>query len=301
MKNIQFNPQQISISQGTTVTWTNQETNIQHTTTSDSKTGSETWDSGILQPGQSFNHTFTHPGTYSYHCTVHPMMTASVQVTAVSTPTPTPTSLPTPTQQPIPNTPFPTNTPIPTPTSNSSETNFSLTIGLHDIGLAGDNANQSSQGNMQPQHAVRKITVIVLDTNDQQINQQTGTISFNTNSGVYSGIVAMKNLPTGRYLVKLHVDGFLTKLLPGMQAITAGQVTTFPSIFLINGDITNDNQLDILDYNMIVSCFGDKLHSPSCVNPPSPQSQGSDLNDDGVVDGTDYNIFLRELSVQKGD
>ena len=53
---------------GTQVTWVNRD-NTQHTTTSNSGL----WDSGILNPGQSFSFTFNTPGTYSYICNVHPM------------------------------------------------------------------------------------------------------------------------------------------------------------------------------------------------------------------------------------
>src|SRR5579885_3391181 len=31
------------------------------------------WDSGILNPGQSFSFTFNKPGVYNYICNVHPM------------------------------------------------------------------------------------------------------------------------------------------------------------------------------------------------------------------------------------
>lgn len=55
---------------GTTVTWENRD-NTQHTTTSTASP--PVWDSGILNPGQSFSFTFNTPGTYSYICNVHPM------------------------------------------------------------------------------------------------------------------------------------------------------------------------------------------------------------------------------------
>ena len=60
----------IVVKAGTTVTWENRD-NTQHTTTSTASP--PIWDSGILNPGQQFSHTFSSPGTFSYICNVHPM------------------------------------------------------------------------------------------------------------------------------------------------------------------------------------------------------------------------------------
>jgi LPXTG-motif cell wall-anchored protein len=70
-----FDPGQITVAPGTTVTWVN-EGQAPHTTTADDGT----WDSGTLQPGEDFSFTFDQSGTYTYHCSIHPDMTASVKV-----------------------------------------------------------------------------------------------------------------------------------------------------------------------------------------------------------------------------
>jgi plastocyanin len=75
IQDFSFNPGQMTVPQGTTVTWTN-EGPSPHTTTADD--GS--WDSGTLQQGEDFSFTFDEPGTYTYHCSIHPDMTASVKV-----------------------------------------------------------------------------------------------------------------------------------------------------------------------------------------------------------------------------
>jgi plastocyanin len=54
---------------------------VAHTATSD--TG--VWDSGTLATGQSYSHTFDQPGTYTYHCTIHPFMKGTIVVQAAST------------------------------------------------------------------------------------------------------------------------------------------------------------------------------------------------------------------------
>jgi plastocyanin len=73
--NFAFGPQVVAIKAGTTVHWTNMDTEA-HTVTSD--TGA--FGSPVLQPGAGYSYTFTKPGTYSYHCTIHPFMTAKVVV-----------------------------------------------------------------------------------------------------------------------------------------------------------------------------------------------------------------------------
>ena len=80
-----FSPAMLTIKVGTSVRWTNNGPSA-HTTTSDMGV----WDSHVLSPpgsaggmsggmsggggsaGGTFDFTFTQPGTYPYHCTLHP-------------------------------------------------------------------------------------------------------------------------------------------------------------------------------------------------------------------------------------
>jgi plastocyanin len=83
-----FGQNPLTIAPGTTVTWTNQD-DMPHTTTSD--TG--LWDSGLMQPGQSYSFQFTGGGTFPYHCQIHgeASMSGTIQVTGpVASPTPSP-------------------------------------------------------------------------------------------------------------------------------------------------------------------------------------------------------------------
>jgi plastocyanin len=70
-----FNPSTITVTAGTTITWTNKDA-VAHTATS--KTNA--FDSGNLGTGSTFSFTFATAGTYSYYCKVHPSMVASVTV-----------------------------------------------------------------------------------------------------------------------------------------------------------------------------------------------------------------------------
>jgi plastocyanin len=78
MRNIAFNPSSITIHMGQTVVWINQDS-APHTTTSGSCSGNTCtpaagWDSGTLNPGQSFSHTFNSIGTFTYFCRIHGAM-----------------------------------------------------------------------------------------------------------------------------------------------------------------------------------------------------------------------------------
>jgi len=75
ISNFAFSPNSLTVPAGTTVTWTNKD-GITHTSTSDQAV----WDSGGISPGQSFSVPFNTPGTFTYHCNIHPGMTATIIV-----------------------------------------------------------------------------------------------------------------------------------------------------------------------------------------------------------------------------
>jgi plastocyanin len=79
-----FNPAIITITAGTVVTWTNFDL-FAHTVTSDVGS-SDPWDSGSLGQGGVFTRTFNIPGTYGYHCEIHPFMQGMVVVLAQQPP-----------------------------------------------------------------------------------------------------------------------------------------------------------------------------------------------------------------------
>lgn len=70
VQNFSFSPQVVVIQAGESVTWTNHDGLVIHTSTSDSGL----WDSGDLADGQSFSHTFDTPGRFDYHCMHHPLI-----------------------------------------------------------------------------------------------------------------------------------------------------------------------------------------------------------------------------------
>jgi amicyanin len=102
-----FSPASLTISVGDTVTWTNHDTAPHNIVVTD---GPEKFTSPTLQTGQTFSHTFTKAGTYSYYCSIHPDMKATVTVTGSAPTTAPPTSAPTsaPTSDPTHTMPTPT-------------------------------------------------------------------------------------------------------------------------------------------------------------------------------------------------
>lgn len=75
IKNFQFQPVSLSIDQGDTVQWVNQDSST-HTSTSDNAL----WDSKNLSAASIFTQSFEKPGKFSYHCSIHPGMKATVIV-----------------------------------------------------------------------------------------------------------------------------------------------------------------------------------------------------------------------------
>lgn len=73
ISNFSFNPGTITAKVGETITWINQDS-VPH------KIKSDTFNSEILNPGDSFQNTFNTPGTYDYICSIHPSMKGKIIV-----------------------------------------------------------------------------------------------------------------------------------------------------------------------------------------------------------------------------
>jgi plastocyanin len=88
-----FDPATLNVAPGTTVTWTNNDT-VAHTVTADDGL----FDSGVLEPGQSYSTWLGGSGIVTYHCEIHPDMKGSVVVGETSGGGETPASTPPPNQ-----------------------------------------------------------------------------------------------------------------------------------------------------------------------------------------------------------
>jgi plastocyanin len=76
-----FDPARVTVRVGQTVEWTNSSEMV-HTVTADPEKAADrdnvrlpeaaqTFDSGDIEPGETFRHTFTVPGSYRYVCLPH--------------------------------------------------------------------------------------------------------------------------------------------------------------------------------------------------------------------------------------
>ena len=90
-----YGPANLNVDQGDTVTWTNHDS-VEHDVVVTS--GPASFRSPMLSQGESWSHTFTTPGSYSYICSIHPEMRASVTAAAAAPAAPTTSATPTPNQ-----------------------------------------------------------------------------------------------------------------------------------------------------------------------------------------------------------
>ncbi len=103
MVGMTFSPSTITIAAGDTVAWTNNST-LQHTVTADD--GS--FDSGTINMGSTYSHTFVTPGAYRYYCRFHGApggvgMSGTIVVMGSSPqPNPNPNPMPNPNPRPYP-------------------------------------------------------------------------------------------------------------------------------------------------------------------------------------------------------
>lgn len=73
--NFSFTPRSLTVMAGSVITWTNHD-DIPHNVVSTNKKFS----SPVLDTDQTFSFRFSEPGSYSYYCKLHPMMTGTIVV-----------------------------------------------------------------------------------------------------------------------------------------------------------------------------------------------------------------------------
>jgi M6 family metalloprotease-like protein len=190
------------------------------------------------------------------------------------------------------------SSPTPVSTIPQGSTFVSLSLFLHGIGNGGDNVNPQGGGNTAPLRLLRTVTIETSDSANQLLAVKTGNVSYNSAAGNFQGTVDLGALSSGVYTLKITVPQYLKKTVPGIVSLTGGQTNSIAVLYLVTGDSNNDNYLSILDYNMLLDCYSDLTPARSCTD--ANKKLMTDLTDDGSVNQFDYNLFLRELSVQSG-
>lgn len=250
-------------------------------------------------------------GTY----TISPNVPTSTPIPPTSIPTSTPVPSPTIIQSPTPVTsvtPSITTSPVPPTATLIPTTTITPTVTPATTPAPGDNFvtfDFKFEGIIDPNsasHPQKNITIYLYGAADDPSKDLDGKnaklkisqiLKFNTVKKSYESEkpVNIGKLDAGTKIL-IKIDKYLRKLVQytktpsnGTFAINIPSDTVFAS-----GDIDGNNVIDIRDYEIIRGCIKDK----TCVS-----KDLADLNEDGVIDGIDYNVFLKSLSltVRHGD
>jgi M6 family metalloprotease-like protein len=201
---------------------------------------------------------------------------------------------------------LPTHTPAPSSGNEADSTILTFSILLHGIGSAGDGANpNNSESNKMPLTKRKSLDVELLNNTTKIISKRV-TLIYNNGMGGYTGKLDLgKSFPSGTYTLKLKSSKYLQEVISNMKLISLKN-NQLPTLKLTTGDINGDNIINALDYSMLLDCGYGVPHPLSNINSESVfrmekcQSHRSasnvDLDDNGIIDSRDYNLFLRELS-----
>ena len=153
-------------------------------------------------------------------------------------------------------------------------------------------AGIGSGGNIYPKHLSRHVQATVYGVGTTPVANGTAYLTYD-GSNYFSGTIHLGKMSAGTYLIKLSSDNTLLSLAkPEFQTLSASQINTLPPVTLVQGDLTNDNVLDINDYNAALPCFQ---------NQRCDTANNIDFNDDGVTNVTDYNLFLQSFLEAHGN
>jgi plastocyanin len=85
IRNFAFSPRILTVSNGTTVTWTNQDPTLHQVINDPGGSGfnpglGDIFESDPLEKGESYSFTFTSTGLFPYRCAIHPAMEGQIIV-----------------------------------------------------------------------------------------------------------------------------------------------------------------------------------------------------------------------------
>lgn len=240
---------------------------------------------------------------YTYHIATHAAGKNDTNVQALDvsvTPSSSPSISPSPSSAST----------APSPSSSPLGPTINLVFTIPGIGSGG--------GVMQPLHTQRNVTVYLyapgVNSMDPTVNplytvQGTAAFDSNPESPTYTSFINPafdlgSSVQDGNYQIAFRTDLSFTNLIKQSPTDIGGEIfnlsagssaqTIDPQAMLM-GDVipsSNNYSFTINDYNAFINCYGSK-------NTTSNFCKGKnygDFNDDGVIDGIDYNILLRSLN-----
>ncbi len=194
----------------------------------------------------------------------------------------------------------------PTPTNTPGRTFMNLTLGIDGIGTT---PRIPIGGNKNPDHTNRNLTIKLYNTND---NSKFGeffehTFTYNPSSEKYESQieVSLGTGQSGNYNLYIQGPKYLYSQYPGSVAINQGQTVNLNSqnFYMITGNINNsdlsENRIDLMDYNVFISCSIFSQDTSACEQDPN-NPENSDLDDNGIINEDDYTLFLKEFANQQG-
>jgi hypothetical protein len=195
--------------------------------------------------------------------------------------------------------------------------------------------------NFAVKHNPRAFTIIINNVPYKNVSFTFDNTKTDTYYGLYTGAIDLgTTFKTGDYPIVATTEGHLNKKFPANVHIIGGNLTNSATLdHMVTGDVTGagtgtlsvltasssgiqtagtvditsatpDNKLTIYDYTVLMSCLKDSDindfdNGVTCKKDGKNGvdfTRRSDLEDNGVVDKYDYNLFVREFSmIQQGD
>ncbi|MBI4084343.1 MAG: hypothetical protein HY431_00375 [Candidatus Levybacteria bacterium] len=172
------------------------------------------------------------------------------------------------------------------------ETRLAFTVYLHGIGNGGDNQGKGA-GNKNPLTKTIPVTIDILKASNLHIGKTVKVnFTYNPATGSYEAITDVKELPEGNYHFRIKAKKYLEAISRPHVTTKYDKKTDVPVVYLESGDINDDGQRNILDYNILSDCYSDLAPAKDC---DDEQKEQADITDDGPVNVYDLNLFLREL------
>ncbi len=235
---------------------------------------------------------------YSVIASTQPADNTIKSPTASKSPTKTPSPSKSPTKTPskmptVTSTPIPTSPPAPSISIDPNSTYVKLSIGLQGIGKTGTNTQPNLlSGNMNPAKKTVDVKLKIVSGNSEQ--EMAGKAYFDSSQGKYISTIKLNKAPTSEINnIFVNVPGYLSqrvdaKILPNI-------VNDIPTFNLSGGDIDENGERNLLDWNLLNACSIFKFQNKTLCPENSKFKINADMNSDGVVDQSDTTLFYQEL------